>query len=121
MIPLLIAGGLLIGTVLIVANWNDIVDWIRDFIPKLKAAWEKIRPHVPYEMQFLSDKIVEAGEHLVQIIHKFYYRDEKTNDLMEGTTIRKVNESEVPPHILAKLSKKQPADISQEMELILEN
>ena len=104
MIPLLIAGGLLIGTVLIVANWNDIVDWIRDFIPK-----------------FLGDKIVEAGEHLVQIIHKFYYRDEKTNDLMEGTTIRKVNESEVPPHILAKISKKQPADISREMELIMEN
>ena len=43
---------------------------------------------------------------------------------MEETTIRKVDENEVPPHIRAKIQKKQQkmtkqADISQEMELIM--
>ena len=74
MIPLLIAGGLVaLGTAIVVANWNDIVDWIRDFVPKLKAAWNKLRPLVPYEMQFLGDMVVEAGERLARVIHKLYY------------------------------------------------
>ena len=124
MIPLLIAGGLVaLGTAIVVANWNDIVDWIRDFVPKLKAAWKKLRPLVPYEMQFLGDMVVEAGERLARIIHKLYYQEEN-GQWMEETTIRKVDETEVPPHIRAKIQKKQQemtkqADISQEMELIM--
>ena len=126
MIPFLIAGGLAalgLGTVLVVANWNDIVDWIRDLIPKLKAGWQKFRPLVPYEMQFLGDMVVEAGEHLARIIHKLYYQKEN-GQWMEEKTIRKINENEVPPHIRAKIQKKQQemtkqADISHEMELIM--
>ena len=43
MLPVLLGLGLLIGGALIVANWEAITDWLKDFIPKLRMAWETIR------------------------------------------------------------------------------
>ena len=33
MLPLLIAAGLAIGGVVIVANWDSIANWLKDFVP----------------------------------------------------------------------------------------
>ena len=126
MIPVLIAGGLValsLGTAYVVSHWNEIVDWIRDFVPKLEAAWKRIRPHLPYEMQFVVDMVVDGGKRLANFIHKFYYQEDD-GQWMEQTTVRKVTESEVPPHIRAKIQKKkqqmaQQADLTQEMELMM--
>lgn len=119
MIPAILAV-VAIGGVLLVTHWNEVVDWLRDFVPKLKAAWERFRPLVPYEVQLLGDMVIKGAEHLVSIIHKLYYQEEDGR-WMEQTTIREVNESEVPEHIRKKiLSKKRQnkqADISQELEL----
>lgn len=125
MIPLLIAGGLVaLGTAIVVANWNEIVNWIRGFVPKLEAAWKKFRPHLPYEMQLVGDMVVGAGKQLVSFIHKFYYQEEN-GQWMEERTVRKVDESEVPAHIREKILQKkkkmaQQADLSQEMELMMQ-
>ncbi len=36
MIPFLVGLGLVIGGTLLVKYWKNIVDWLKDFIPKLK-------------------------------------------------------------------------------------
>lgn len=121
MIPaLIVAGVLLTGGVLLVANWDEVVDWLRDFIPKLKETWARVRPHVPYEAQIFGDMVVKGAEELVSIIHKVYYQEE-SGQWMEETTTRKVNESEVPAYIREKILKKkqqgEQANITHEMEL----
>ena len=119
MIPAILAL-VTLGGILLVANWNEVVNWLRDFVPKLKKAWEKFRPLVPYEMQWLGDTVVKGAEHLISIIHKFYHQEEN-GKWMEKKTVREVKESEVPPHIREKILRKkrqnEQADISQEMEL----
>lgn len=121
MIPALIAAGLLLGGVALVANWDDIVDWVRDFVPRFKKAWARISPDLPYEMQFLGDLIVKAGEHLVSIMNKVYYQ-EASGQWVEETTRKNIPENQVPEHIRKKIlaQKKrtgEAAEISQELEL----
>ena len=104
-----------------VKHWNDVVDWLRDFVPRLKATWASVRSHLPYDMQIVGDMVIKGAEHLVSIMHKVYYQEDN-GQWMEETTTRKVSESEVPPHIRKKiLQQKQQrgeiADISEEMEL----
>lgn len=41
MVPLLVLAGLVIGGIAIAANWKAIVDWLKDFIPKLRETWKK--------------------------------------------------------------------------------
>ena len=42
MLPILIGLGVLIGGVAIIANWDELVNWFKDFLTKLKAAWNKL-------------------------------------------------------------------------------
>ena len=121
MIPALIAAGLLLGGVALVANWDDIVDWVRDFVPRFKSAWQKISPHLPYEMQFLGDLIVKAGERLVSIMNKVYYQEE-SGQWVEETTKRNIPENQVPAHIRDKILRQkqqtgEAVEISQELAL----
>ena len=113
MIPLLIGLGVLIGGALIVANWDEIVDWLHDFIPKLKAAWEKVRDSIPHGARIFGDLVVEGAERLMKIAHKLYYKED--GQWIEQTTTRKIPESEVPPFIRNKGIKKE-TDITEEME-----
>lgn len=119
MIPAILAL-VALGGVLVVANWDEVVDWLRDIVPKFKAAWERLRPNMPCEVQILGDLVEKALDTLISVIHKIYYREEN-GKWMEQTTIREVKESEVPPHIREKILKKtrqgEQADISHEMEL----
>ena len=70
MLPVLIGLGVLIGGALIVANWDDIVNWLHDFIPKLKAAWEQVRELVPHGARIYGDLITEGADRLIKIAHK---------------------------------------------------
>lgn len=113
MLPLLIGAGLLIGGALIVANWDSVIGWLRNFIPKLKAAWESIRVMVPHGARIYGDLIVEGANKLAKIMHKLYYQED--GQWVEETTTRKVSEREVPAAILAKI-RKQETDITETME-----
>ena len=113
MLPLLIGAGLLIGGVLIVANWDSIVNWLKDFVPKLKAAWEKVRIMVPHGARIYGDLVVEGADKLAKIMHKLYYKED--GQWVEETTTRKVSQDEVPPAILAKI-RMQESDITENME-----
>ena len=118
MLPVLIAAGLLIGGAIIVANWDSIVNWVKDFIPKLVSAWESVRAFVPYEFVFVGDLICEGAKALARIMNKLYYKED--GQWMEETTTRTIDESEVPPHIRAKIAQKE-ADITEELMLEMEN
>ena len=113
MLPVLLGLGVLIGGVLIVANWDDIVNWLHDFIPKLKAAWKQVRELVPHGSRIYGDLIIEGAGRLIKIAHKLYYKENE--QWIEETTSRKLPESEVPPFIRNKGIKKE-TDITEEME-----
>ena len=111
MIPLLLGLGVLIGGAIIVANWDDIVDWLKDFIPKLKAAWNKLKKAVAHAAMVVAEKV----KNMFHIKHKQYYQE--NGQWMEETTTRKVNEDEVPAFIKAKVKKsQQDVNITSEME-----
>ena len=116
MLPWLIALG--IGTVLIVANWDKITGWLRDFIPKLEAAWKELREYMPHGAKIFGDLIMEGGKRLSRIMHKLYYKD--NGQWMEETTVRKVDANDVPADIRAKIermeARAQQADITEEIE-----
>lgn len=113
MLPLLIVAGLAIGSVVIAANWDSIVNWLKDFVPKLRAAWNSVRENVPHGARMFGDIIVEGAERLARIIHKLYYKE--NGQWIEETTTRKVSEDEVPASIRNKINRKE-ADITEEIE-----
>ncbi len=117
MIPFLVGLGLVIGGTLLVKYWKNTVDWLKDFIPKLKMAWKRVRPMLPYAAIIVGDKLWEAGSALVAVMHRLYYKE--NGEWIEQTTTRKVEESEVPAHIRDRL-KNEETNITHEMEEELE-
>lgn len=113
MLPLLIGAGLLLGGILIVANWEAIVDWLNDFIPKLRKVWDSVKIFVPHAAAVFGDVVLDGAERMARIMHKLYYKE--NNEWIEETTTRKVDESEVPEFIRNKI-KQQEADITSEIE-----
>ncbi len=107
MLPLLIFGALaaLIGGVLILANWNAVVSWFRDFLPKVKQALQKTKDVVGYRAKILADKVIENGERLVRFVHRMAYK--KDGQLQEKTTIRMCPESDVPDWVMEKVNKRR--------------
>ncbi len=112
MIPVILAG-LAIGGVLVVAFWDEIIDWLNDFIPKVEEAFRDIA----HGAQVLGERI---KTNYVAIKHKLFYQE--NNKWIEKTTTREVEESEVPPHIREKVMKqKKAADLTGELAPMLLN
>lgn len=109
MIPILLAG-LAIGAVVVVACWDDILDFMRSFA---KAVWEKLR-RFAHGVQVLVKKL---GEKL-GFKTKAYY--EKNNEWYEETTTRKIDVSEVPAHILKKAKPSKEVEVTDEFNKELE-
>lgn len=118
MIPLLYAGAALIGIIggiAVVACWDEIRDWLKDFIPKLNAMWAEVREYVPHGARMYGDLISKGAEMVCHIIHKLYYQED--NQWYEKSTTREVNESQVPASIRNKIAAQtQEADITEEIE-----
>lgn len=80
MIPFLVGLGLVIGGTLLVKYWKNIVDWLKDFIPKLKMAWKRVRPMLPYAAIIVGDKLWEAGSALVAVMHRLLLQGKRGMD-----------------------------------------
>lgn len=102
MLPVLIAIG--VGTLLVVAFWDEIVNFFKDFIPKVKDALEGLWNKAKVYAQKVKDSVIS-------VIHKLYY--EEDDKWYEQTTTREVDESEVPAWAKAGRRKK---DITKKME-----
>lgn len=114
MIPVLIGLGVLIGGAILVATWDDIVDWLSDMVPKIRMAWQAASRYASPNIKILGDIIVEDACQVAEFICQFRNTD---NKLVEE--VRKVDIDEVPPSILEKLGK-QRQDITKPMALVLE-
>lgn len=114
MIPWLIGAGIAaIAAVAIVAYWDEILDWLGDWIPKIRAAFEALIGvmNIPYGIQILAG--LKFLEKMVKIMQRTYYNE--NGKWYQETITRELPENEVPADILAKAKKSDEADISQEM------
>ncbi len=102
MLPALIAIG--VGTLLVVAFWDEIVNWFKDFIPKVKNALRGLYNRA----KVFAKRVKEAT---IRIIHKVFYK--KDDKWFEQATTREVDESEVPEWAKAGTREK---DITEKME-----
>ncbi|MEE3421817.1 MAG: hypothetical protein VZR11_03790 [Succinimonas sp.] len=110
MLPLLAGLALLVGGILVVTWWDEIVDWLKDFIPKINKFFQDLAQQIAHAAAIFVERLNEG---MVAIRHKLYYKEEGT--WMEKTTTRKVKESEVPPFIRDKI-RNQEENITKEME-----
>ena len=99
-----------IGACLVVKYWNEIIEWLTDFITKLKKAFDQIGRTVKHAAIIMAQKIRDV---YARIMHKQYYQEQ--GKWLEETTTREISEDEVPPQILAKIGRAE-TDITTEME-----
>ena len=109
MIPLLL-GALAVG-VLIAANWDDIVDWIRDSVAKIKEAFQTWKNKIT----ILVNKVKED---IITFIERVRYRE--NGEVIEKLTEREIDESEVPAEILARVKGKRKIDVTEDMSKLME-
>lgn len=109
MLPVLVALG--IGAVVVVTFWDEIVEWLSDFVSKVEEAFRNIA----HGAQVMAEKL---RNNYIAIKHKLYYQE--NNRWTEQTTTRQVDESEVPPHIRKKVMQQQrEADVTRELAPML--
>ena len=113
MIPVLLAGlAGVIGGMIVVHYWDDIVNWLKDFLPKVKEYFENLKTKLAHAAVMVAEKVKDA---YVAIKHKLYYKEE--GQWMEQTTTRQISEDEVPPFIRDKIAaQEQEVDITAEIE-----
>lgn len=93
--------------------WSDIVNWIKKAADKIKQALnvvvEGTRTFIMRTREGLKNK------------SKYYSKNKLTNEWEEYVQVKQVDESEVPPEILAKVKKQElDAEVSTTEELQLE-
>jgi len=110
MIPILL--GLLVGGYLVVKNWDEIEKWLKDFLPKLQEAL-KDTGIVDYAAKLFSS--VEGN--VMRLVHRLYYKE--NGKWVEKTTIREIDEAEVPAWAKEGLSAKE-SDVTERYEKELE-
>ena len=120
MIPLLVLGGIgtLLGAAIFLTSWKEVVEWLQNFVAKLKKVWDEVNPLVPSAAVMYGDLIVNGADIISRIMHKLYYKEGE--DWVEEVTICKVPENEVPEAIRRKLNMNEETDITTDMERELE-
>ena len=114
MVPLLILGGLLIGG-LILANWDEVVEWVVNAVRAVKDWFMRNFPTIVHYGKVFIEAIKTA---YAKIKCRSYHQEGERWFMKEG--FQEIPPSEVPADILAKAKRlrgNQEADITREMEL----
>ena len=112
MIPLLLGLGALVGGALVVANWEEVENWLKDCLPKLKTALKETGI-VDYAAKLFSS--VEGN--IMRLVHRLYYKE--NGKWVEKTTVREIDEAEVPSWAKEGLTAKE-SDVTERYEKELE-
>lgn len=112
MIPLLIGLGALVGGYMVVTNWQEVESWLKNFLPKLQAVLQETGI-VDYAAKLFSS--VEGN--IMRLVHKLYYKE--NGKWVEKTTVREIDESEVPAWAKEGLTTKE-SDVTARYEKELE-
>ena len=83
--PWLIAAG--IGALFVAAFWDEIVDWLKDLVSKIKNLFRGIG----HAAKLFAQK---AARGILKIIHKLFFKQD--NKWYQETTRTEIDESEVP-------------------------
>ena len=111
MVPLLVLGAL-VGGALAVANWQEVENWLKDFLPKLQSVLKQTGI-VDYAAKLFSS--IEGN--VMRLVHKLYYKE--NGKWIEKTTVREIDESEVPAWAKEGLTAKE-SDVTARYEKELE-
>ena len=109
MIPVLIGLGALY---LVYTNWKEIEGWLKDFLPKVQDVLKEAGI-VDYAAKLFSS--VEGN--VMRLVHKLYYKE--NGKWVERTTVREIDESEVPAWAKEGLTAKE-SDVTARYEKELE-
>ena len=110
MIPALLALGV-VGY-LVVTKWDEIEGWLKEFLPKLQDALKETGI-VDYAAKLFSS--VEGN--ILRLVHRLYYKE--NGKWVEKTTVREIDESEVPAWAKEGLTAKE-SDVTARYEKELE-
>lgn len=112
MIPLLLGLGAVVGGYLLLTNWEEVENWLKEFVPKLKTTLKDVGI-VDYAAKLFSS--VEGN--ILRLVHKLYYKE--NGKWVEKTTVREIDESEVPAWAKEGLTAKEK-DVTERYEKELE-
>ena len=104
MVPILVGLGALLVGGLIIANWDDIVEWVSSVFSNVKDWFVRNFPTIAHYGKVLF------GRSYFQQDNKWY---------MKESPPQEIPESEVPPDILAKANRQanKEIDVTREMEM----
>lgn len=122
-LPWLIGAGLvgLLGAGAVVYYWDDILEWLHDFLPKvsnmIRNFAKKFMSNFEYVAYMIADKIDNVT---AKIEHRLYHK-RQDGQYEEEITRRTLPPSELPPYARKKLEMKrrgqiEEADITPELE-----
>ena len=114
MIPALLAV-VALGGYLVVTNWKEIEGWLKEFLPVVQNALKEAGIY-DYAAKLFSS--IEGN--VMRLVHRLYYKE--NGKWVEKTTVREIDESEVPEWAKAGLSAKEKdvtARYEKELELQL--
>ena len=109
MIPLLL-GALAIGGILVVAFWDEIVDWLKKLVAGLRNMFATLKKKVAHAAGAFIQRVEKK---LAAIRHKLYYQEQ--GEWIEETTTRKIDESEIPASIRNKI-RNHETEVTDEVE-----
>lgn len=120
MIPViwLAAAGLvgLMGGAALVYFWDDILEWLSDFLPKVANLIREIGRRLGASTEYATDVMAEKlDQYSVAIKHHLYYKE--NGQWIEETTRRTLPENELPPHIRKRVRRiSDDVDITNDVE-----
>ena len=115
MVPILVGLGALLVGGLIIANWDDIVEWVSSVFSNVKDWFVRNFPTIAHYGKVLFEKIKGAYSKLK--CRSYFQQDNKW--YMKESPPQEIPESEVPPDILAKANRQanKEIDVTREMEM----
>lgn len=95
MVPVVILLGALIGGIIVATNWDEVVQWLVNFIPQINQKLDGVVKHSAKLFSHIKGEVLS-------VIHKLYYKE--NGKFYEQTTVREIDESQVPEWAKAALS-----------------
>ena len=118
----LIGAGLVgvLGVAAVVYNWDGIMEWLHDFIPKISQMLHAASVEFGFEFKAAAMMVGGLLDSVhAKIEHKLYHKI-GNQTWLEETTRRSLPESELPPTIRNKIRRnRQDTDITEDIEMEL--
>ena len=112
MIPALLALGAIVGGYLVLTNWQEVENWLKEFLPKLQDALKETGI-IDYAAKLFSS----VNGNVMRLVHRLYYKE--NGKWVEKTTVREIDESEVPAWAKEGLAAKG-SDVTARYEEVLD-